>query len=95
MAPPSPQWLGRPEHVEYGRAVVLDGECEDAGCCEVVVDIAVGPDTVVWSDLYGHGSPALEPGLRFEFDRAEYEVAIGGVAELDPVEHRIVDDEYG
>jgi hypothetical protein len=72
VLPPSRQWLGSPEQAEYGRAIVLDGSCGDAGCCGVMARISVLSDTVIWDEFYGLAPDLPEP-LRFEFDRVGYE----------------------
>jgi len=79
VVPPSRHWLGAPTRVEQGRAVILDGSCGYAGCCGVMAHIEVGPGTVVWSDFIAGGSPRIPSGLRFEFNRAEYEAALAGL----------------
>jgi hypothetical protein len=76
VRPPSRQWLGSPEHVEYGRAIVLDGSCGDAGCCGVVARISVLSDTVIWDEFHGHGAVDLPDPLRFEFEREDYEAQL-------------------
>jgi len=91
--PLSGQWTGSPELVEYGRAVVLDGSCGQAGCCGVVARIIVGSDTVVWEDFYGHGAPEVPEDLRFEFARESYESELQRLGTLHAVEW-IVRDEF-
>jgi len=86
VVPPSRQWLGAPTRAEQGRAVILDGSCGYAGCCGVMAHIEVGPGTVVWSDFIARGSPRIPTGLRFEFDRAEYEASLAGLGTQQPLE---------
>jgi len=86
VVPPSRQWLGAPTRVEQGRAVILDGSCGYAGCCGMMAHIEVRSGTVVWSDFLARGSPRIPSGLRFEFDRAEYETSLAGLVTQQPVE---------
>jgi hypothetical protein len=79
VRPPSREWLGAPEYVEYGRAIVLDGACGVAGCCGVVARISVLPDTVIWDEFHGHGATQPPERLRFEFDRDDYEAQLEGL----------------
>lgn len=78
VAPPSRHWLGEPAYEEEGRTVIVDGTCGVAGCCGVMARIASDGPVVVWSDFFARGRPPLPPGLRFEFDQAEYEASIAG-----------------
>jgi hypothetical protein len=80
VAPPSRQWLGTPTYGEAGRAVILDGSCEIAGCCGVFARITLTDDRVIWSDFRTRGRPPLPAGLHFEFDRSRYEAVIANVA---------------
>jgi hypothetical protein len=82
MRPPSRQWLGAPEHVEYGRAIVLDGSCGSAGCCGVVARISVLADTVIWDEFYGHGAMDPPERLQFDFERDHYEAQLQGLPRL-------------
>jgi hypothetical protein len=86
VLPPSGQWLGAPDQVEYGRPIVLDGSCGDAGCCGVVARISVLANTVIWDEFHGHGSPDLPEPLRFEFDRANYEEQLRAVLRISVTE---------
>ena len=80
VALPSRLWLGTPTYGEAGRAVILDGSCEIAGCCGVFARITLTDDRVIWSDFRARGHPPLPVGLHFEFDRSQYEAAIASVA---------------
>jgi len=86
VQPPSRQWLGSPEHVEYGRAIVLDGSCGDAGCCGVVARISVLSGTVIWDEFPGHGSIDLPEPLRFEFERDDYQAQLQGLSRVSVIE---------
>jgi hypothetical protein len=79
VLPPSGQWLGSPEQVEYGRSIVLDGSCGIAGCCGVVARISVLSDTVIWDEFHGHGGTDIPEQLQFEFDREGYEEQLRGL----------------
>lgn len=74
--PPSRQWLGSPEYVEYGRAIVLDGACGVAGCCGVVARISALTDTVIWDEFHGHGATKPPERLQLEFERDDYEAQL-------------------
>lgn len=67
---------GTPLYEEGGRAVLLDGRCGVAGCCGVMAMVEVSADRVVWRDFFAAGRPEIAGGLRFEFDRAQYEAAL-------------------
>lgn len=82
VLPPSRQWLGSPEYVEYGRAIVLDGSCGSAGCCGVVARISVLTDTVIWDEFHGHSATQPPERLQFEFDRDDYEAQLGNLPRL-------------
>jgi hypothetical protein len=88
VVPPSTHWLGRPDPqlTEDGRAVVLDGECGEAGCCGVFARVTVRDTSVRWDDFAARGRPRLPIGLAFDFDRQAYEEALSGVASMAPVE---------
>jgi hypothetical protein len=64
------------------RPVILDGDCGIADCCGVPARIEIVDELVTWADFSARGSPPLPAGLRFTFDRAEYEGAIAGVGDL-------------
>jgi hypothetical protein len=69
----------RPSNASLGeivRAVILDGTCGTASCCGVMARIDVSATRVVWSNFLARGSPPIPAGLRFEFDRDEYEAAL-------------------
>jgi hypothetical protein len=97
VAPPSRQWLGTPVYAERGsrypkpsavvvpRAVILNGSCKIAECCGVAARIDLFPTTVVWSDFFARGHPPIPAGLRFEFDRKDYEGAIGAIMGVPPI----------
>lgn len=76
VVPPARQWLGGPTYVQDGRVVILGGTCGSAGCCGVMARIALTRDSVIWRDFFARGAPDLPKGLRFEFDRTEYENAL-------------------
>ena len=86
VMPPSRLWLGEPIHAEHGGAVLLDDSCGIYECCGVMASITVGPDHVVWSDLFARGRPSLPAGLRFELNRADYEAALDSIAHLPPTQ---------
>jgi hypothetical protein len=76
VAPPSRQWLGAPDYTTEGLTVILDGSCGEAECCGVAARVTMTDDTVVWSEFFARGRPPLPPGLRFEFDPADYEATV-------------------
>jgi hypothetical protein len=80
VAWPSRQWLGAPTVAEDGRAVILDGECGEPGCCGVFARITVKDSSVRWADFFARGSPRLPDGLSFSFERGKYEAALKSVA---------------
>ena len=77
---------GQPARAETQRAVILDGTCGYADCCGVMAMIDVTPTTVVWRDFLARGHPPIPDGLRFEFDRKEYESALAGLDAARPLE---------
>jgi hypothetical protein len=84
LAAPSRQWLGEPSYLAYGRTVVLDGDCGDAECCGVTARIDFNSSTVTWSDFQTHGWPPLPDGLRFTFNRSQYEREIERLLDVEP-----------
>lgn len=83
VAPPSRHWLGSPEYVELDRAVVLDGNCGEAGCCGTMARISIYRDVVRWDDFFLAGDQlGRAKNLTFVFDRREYEAAIDAVLAL-------------
>lgn len=44
--------------------------------------VEVSADRVVWQDFNCSGRPEIAGGLRFEFDRAEYEAALGQLPDV-------------
>jgi hypothetical protein len=86
VLPPSRQWLDAPTYQEDGRAVILDGGCTIAECCGVMARITLEQDTVVWSDFFARGLPRIRHDLRFEFDRADYDLALAGLAAASRIE---------
>ena len=86
VAPPSRHWLGSPEYVESDRAVVLDGDCGEAGCCGTMARISIFREVVRWDDFYLPGDQlGRAKNLKFVFDRREYETAIDAVLTLTAV----------
>ncbi len=67
---------GTPLYEEGGRTVLLDGRCGVAGCCGVMAMVELSADRTVWQDFFATGRPEIPGGLRFEFDRSEYEAAL-------------------
>ncbi len=86
VVPPARQWLGAPTYLEEKRAVILNGTCGYAGCCGVMASIELRGKKVVWRDFFARGSPDLPSGLRFEFDRTEYEAALAALPTAPRVE---------
>jgi len=77
---------GQPARAEQRRAVILNGSCGYADCCGVMAMIDVTSTTVVWRDFFARGRPPIPDGLRFEFDRKEYESALAGLDDALPIE---------
>lgn len=74
--------LGAPLYGEDGRAVLLDGTCGHAGCCGVMARVEVTTERVIWTDFFARGAPELPAGLRFEFDRRQYEEALSSIRDI-------------
>jgi hypothetical protein len=56
---------------------LLECDCRCAGCSPLMVRIDVGESTVAWSGFQQYRHPNWRYDLRFEFDRADYERALG------------------
>lgn len=82
---PSRHLMGEPsEHLALGgrAAVLVCSECGDIGCGALFVGIEIGGDSVIWSDFLYANNYEPEADVprsgRYEFDRDQYERALGG-----------------
>jgi hypothetical protein len=82
VLPPARHLLGKLVEGEYGRTVLLDGDCLHAPCWGVMAKVIVGEHTVRWIDFAARSGPDIAADTFFEFDRQQYEAAL---ASLDTV----------
>ncbi len=90
LLPPSRQLLGGPDQWEDanepwfsdGRVAVGACGCSFPGCDALLVEIELTDDEVIWHDFHRHNRPSVTyEGLGpFNFDRREYEAALGAAA---------------
>jgi len=81
---PSRHYLGDPifSWFDTGDTVLLGCECGEWGCWPLTAQVEVADDTVRWSGFRtGHRDWNLASLGPFEFDRREYEHALGRSAE--------------
>ena len=87
LIPPSEHLLGKPAHslLAYanGQVSLLECECGCEGCWPFLATIEVSETTVVWHQFrQPHRDDWVYPeGLRFVFDRRQYDQALRGAAE--------------
>lgn len=91
VAPPAGQYLGQPRYREDHRAVLLDGDCLEAGCCGVMAAVSVEQTVVLWTDFFARGAPRIPAGVSFEFDRQQYEAALASIQDLEIQPLRVAD----
>jgi hypothetical protein len=82
--PAGSQWYGHGRWPYPGRAWVLACDCHEAGCWPFEVTVRAEARTVSWEDPTQPHRPEWDYTAlgTLTFDRAQYDVAVAGVAHL-------------